>query len=93
MENKTIITILIILLLLALGYIALEKSNKYIEEQKLFYNQSGYDIGWDDVVAYWNGIVVNNVNNNNNPLEGNLPFIINGTGQMIPIKQLCEEKS
>ena len=92
METKTIITILIILLLLVSSYIIFEKTNKYIEEQKQFYNQSGYEIGYEQGILFWNEVVVNNVNNNNNPLEGNLPFIINGTAQTIPIKQLCEEK-
>lgn len=80
-KTNIIITLIItLLLLIATGYIVIDKGTEYLQKQKeLFYGS-----GVEDGINYWNGQVTNRVNN-----EGKLPFIINNTVQTIPIEQLC----
>jgi len=83
-KTNIIITLIIILLLIAVGYIVIDKGTEYLQKQKA----DSYELGLNNGINYWNEQVTNRVNN-----EGKLPFIINNTVQTISIEQLCGSAS
>ncbi len=85
METKY--QIIIVLLILAIGFITYDQGNEYLQEQK----QTSYDLGRKIGMLEWDEEVKNTINN-----EGKLPtwFFNNNTNQYIKqtglMTSLCE---
>lgn len=84
MDNlKRTTIILASLLVIAMGYIIIEKAD-FCEPAK---NES-YSGGFNQGVNYWNTIVMYNVNNNNV-----IPYWFNKSYFELPISQMCGEQN